>query len=258
MTMRTVRLKDVVLGEGPPKVIVPITGTTADEVLAGAEALTPHEIDIVEWRVDFLGTAPDVGAAVALAGPLAARLGGRGLLATFRTADEGGEKAISAQDYVALNSALIDSGHVDAVDVEFFRGPQVVREVIDAAHARAVAVVASNHDLDATPSAEEIVSRLRRMQEAGADVPKLACTPHDTGDLLTRLSATWLMSAHHADRPIITMSMGREGMLSRMTGAFFGSAATFGMVGRPSAPGQIPVGELNRILGLLGEWAPEH
>ena len=41
MTMRTVRLKDVVLGEGPPKVIVPITGTTADEVLAGAEALTP-------------------------------------------------------------------------------------------------------------------------------------------------------------------------------------------------------------------------
>ena len=34
MTMRTVRLKDVVLGEGPPKVIVPITGTTADEVLA--------------------------------------------------------------------------------------------------------------------------------------------------------------------------------------------------------------------------------
>ena len=64
MTMRTVRLKDVVLGEGPPKVIVPITGTTADEVLAGAEALTPHEIDIVEWRVDFLGTAPDVGASM--------------------------------------------------------------------------------------------------------------------------------------------------------------------------------------------------
>lgn len=256
MSLRTVRLGNVVLGEGRPKVIVPITGATADEVLSAASTSMPHDIDIIEWRVDFLDEALDSGAVTSLAGQLAARLDGRPILATFRTADEGGERPISIRDYADVNVALIRSGHVHAVDVEFFRGSEVVQSIISAAHAQGVAVIASNHDFEATPPVEEIVSRLRAMQDAGADVAKLACTPHDVGDLLTLLSATWQMSARYADRPIITMSMGRVGMLSRMSGAFFGSAATFGMVGRASAPGQIPVEKLNEILTLIGEWAP--
>ncbi|SYZ32240.1 type I 3-dehydroquinate dehydratase [Propionibacterium australiense] len=256
MTVQTVRVGNVVLGEGRPKVIVPITGATADEILAAASTAISHEIDILEWRIDFFEGALDSGAVTSLAGQLAARLNGRPVLATFRTADEGGEKRIGVQDYVDLNLALIASGQVNAVDVEFFRGSDAVHTIIAAAHAQEMAVIASNHDFDATPPVGEIVSRLRAMQDMGADVAKLACTPHDVGDLLTLLSATWQMSVRYADHPIITMSMGRLGMLSRMTGAFFGSAATFGMVGRASAPGQIPVEDLNRILKLIGEWAP--
>lgn len=256
-TARTVQLRDVVLGEGLPKVIVPVTGASGPELLAEVDALAGHRVDIVEWRVDYLDGAPDRAAVAGTARSLRERLGERPLLATFRTAAEGGQKAISDEDYAGLLRALVDSGDVDAVDVEFFRGDELVRGLIEAAHARGVPVVASNHDFDATPPAEEIVARLRAMEGAGADVAKLACTPHDTGDLLTLLSATWQMSAQHAQGPIITMSMGQVGMLSRLTGAFFGSAATFGMVGRASAPGQIPVEELNELLTLMGRWAPK-
>ena len=46
------------------------------------------------------------------------------------------------------------------------------------------------------------------------------------------------MSEQHADRPIITMSMASNGMISRLSGEVFGSCLTFGAVGKASAPGQ--------------------
>ena len=54
-----------------------------------------------------------------------------------------------------------------------------------------------------------------------------------------------------ADRPIVTMSMGGLGVVSRLAGQVFGSAATFGMVGTASAPGQVGVADLKAALDLL-------
>ena len=51
--MGPVKLKDVALGEGRTKVIVPITGRTEAELLQQASALAAHDLDVVEWRVDF-------------------------------------------------------------------------------------------------------------------------------------------------------------------------------------------------------------
>ena len=47
------------------------------------------------------------------------------------------------------------------------------------------------------------------------------------------------MVNNYADRPIITMSMAATGVISRVCGEVFGSALTFGAVGKASAPGQI-------------------
>ena len=79
------------------------------------------------------------------------------------------------------------------------------------------------------------------MQRLGADICKIATMPHSPADVLTLLDATRIMAEEHADRPLITMAMGALGIVSRVSGETFGSAATFGMAGTPSAPGQIPV-----------------
>lgn len=93
----------------------------------------------------------------------------------------------------------------------------------------------SNHDFHKTPAAEEIVQRLRKMQELGADIPKIALMPQNKADVLTLLSATLEMQERYADRPIITMSMAKTGVISRLSGEVFGSAATFGAVKKASA-----------------------
>lgn len=66
--------------------------------------------------------------------------------------------------------------------------------------------------------------------------------------MLTLLSATEEMARCYADRPIITMSMSSQGVVSRLCGEVFGSSMTFGAVGQVSAPGQIPVDQLAKSL----------
>ncbi|TGC75781.1 type I 3-dehydroquinate dehydratase, partial [Salmonella enterica subsp. enterica serovar Wilhelmsburg] len=119
------------------------------------------------------------------------------------------------------------------------------------AHQHIVAVKMSNHDFHKTPAAEEIVQRLRKMQELGADIPKIAVMPQTKADVLTLLTATVEMQERYADRPIITMSMSKTGVISRLAGEVFGSAATFGAVKKASAPGQISVADLRTVLTIL-------
>ena len=54
-------------------------------------------------------------------------------------------------------------------------------------------------------------------------------------------------------RPLITMSMGPVGMISRLCGEVFGSALTFGSVGKASAPGQVNANDLAGVLKLIHE-----
>lgn len=243
--MNTVKLRGVEVGAGVPKVIVPIVGKTQEEILAKGKELANIPLHVVEWRVDFYEDVFDTAKVLDTLAKLRAALGETPILFTFRTKKEGGEKEISMEDYTALNTAVAQSGNADAIDVEIFSGDQVVAQNIEAIHAAGKVVVGSNHDFHKTPSQADLIYRLRKMQDMGADLPKIAVMPQNKADVLTLLSATEEMSRCYADRPIITMSMSATGVLSRLCGEVFGSSMTFGTVGQASAPGQIPVEQLN-------------
>ncbi len=249
--MRTVQLGGVVLGEGRAKVIVPITGGTSAELVAQAAALAPHDLDVVEWRVDFLDVAKQPDAVLEAGRRIVEVLRGRPVLFTFRTKAEGGAQAIEPDAFVALHLAVIESGLVDAVDVELSFDSAAADQVIAAAHARGVAVVGSSHDFHSTPATDEMVARLVAMQERGCDIAKIAVMPLDPGDVLRLLQATWIMTSRHDATPVLTMAMAGLGVVTRLAAQSFGSCATFAMVGRASAPGQVPVEELQPILRLI-------
>ena len=126
-----------------------------------------------------------------------------------------------------------------------------MKAVVETAHANGVKMIASNHDFHKTPAKEEIVSRLRKMQDLGADIPKIAVMPQNKKDVLTLLAATEEMTTNYADRPIITMSMAGTGVISRLCGEVFGSSMTFGAAKKASAPGQMGVNDLSTVLDLL-------
>ncbi|WP_042348104.1 type I 3-dehydroquinate dehydratase [Bacillus massiliigorillae] len=249
--MSILKIKDVTIGEGASKIIVPLVGKTEAEILQEAEmvkALTP---DVVEWRVDIYEHVENLQAVTQLIAKLRKVFAEELLLFTFRSHKEGGNKEISDAFYLELNQTAIRTKNIDLVDVELFNEEENVKTLLATAKENGVFVIMSNHDFFKTPAKEEIINRLRKMQEFGADIPKIAVMPTSVADVITLLDATNTMKTKYADRPIITMSMGGTGVISRLAGEVFGSAFTFGAGKEASAPGQIPVEELRTVLNIL-------
>ena len=92
--------------------------------------------------------------------------------------------------------------------------------------------------------------RLIRMEELGADILKLAVMPKEKSDLFRLLEVTQQVS-NCSRRPVITMSMGKIGVLSRICGEITGSALTFAAGRSASAPGQIPAEKMRSLLEEL-------
>ncbi len=97
-----------------------------------------------------------------------------------------------------------------------------------------------------TPSSE----RFAQAQDLQADIAKVAVMPHDMEDVLTLLSAT-LQSSRALRIPLVSMSMGRFGAVTRLCGWAFGSAMTFAVGESSSAPGQMPIEDVDAGLALL-------
>ena len=51
--MNPVIVRDIKIGEGRPKICVPLVGATEKEILDQAAELSGLPVDIVEWRADW-------------------------------------------------------------------------------------------------------------------------------------------------------------------------------------------------------------
>lgn len=249
--MEPLVVRNVRIGEGMPKICIPIVGITKEAILQTATEIANASADLVEWRADWYEDVFDLDKVKDVLAGLRSRIGDLPLLFTFRTKDEGGERQLSPREYAALNLAVMGTGYVDLVDVEVFTAKEEVAWLVDAGRKHAVKIVGSNHDFLRTPEKDEIIRRLCYMQECGVDIVKIAVMPNGKEDVHTLLQATAEMSLEYADRPMITMSMSERGIISRIAGEFYGSAVTFGCLHQTSAPGQVPAKELKEILELL-------
>ncbi|WP_373706852.1 type I 3-dehydroquinate dehydratase [Neisseria dentiae] len=249
--MNTVKIKNTVLGEGSPKIAVPLVAKDSDGLQAALQDLQGLSFDVVEFRADFLERAADAGYVMDCLRQVRAALPDTPLLFTFRRAEEGGECPVSQEVYFGLVQAAIRSGLADIVDIELFAGDTEVKETVALAKAHGVAGLLCNHDFYETPPKEDIIARLQTMQDWGADICKIAVMPQSPADVLVLLDATQTMFRHYAKQPLVTMAMGKIGVISRLAGETFGSAMTFGAAKKASAPGQINANDLRVILNIL-------
>lgn len=249
--MSCVDIRGCRIGEGRPKVIIPLVEHTESRILETAAQFSTLQADCVEWRVDYFEGARVPGAVARCLAKLRVALKDKLLLVTFRTKTEGGEQALSHPEYLAFLSLILDTDCADLLDIEFFTAGADLPGLVEQAHSAGAAVVCSSHDFHKTPPRAELVQRMTAMQLAGADLPKLAVMPRCRTDVLELLAATAEMADLHPETPVITMSMGTLGAVSRLAGEAFGSAMTFANPGQASAPGQVSLNIVNEVLDAL-------
>lgn len=238
------------------KTIVPITAKTKEQALAQAQVIAnTADADLAEFRIDLLSFASDTKQVIALGHELKKILGNKPMIATIRTKNEGGQLEISDAEYGKTYQAYLKNPFMDWLDVEMFRDQKVVSEIVQKAHQKKVLVVMSNHDFQKTPSQDEIEKRLLKQDQMGADVLKIAVMPKSKQDVFTLMNAT-LKVSQQTTKPLLTMSMGQLGTISRVATANMGGSYSFGMIGEASAPGQIDVTKLKQILKTVQPTSP--
>ncbi|WP_212512252.1 type I 3-dehydroquinate dehydratase [Acinetobacter seifertii] len=238
------------------KTIVPITAKTKEQALAQAQVIAnTADADLAEFRIDLLSFASDTKQVIALGHELKKILGHKPMIATIRTKNEGGQLEISDADYGKTYQAYLKNPFMDWLDVEMFRDQKVVSEIVQKAHQKKVLIVMSNHDFQKTPSQDEIEKRLLKQDQMGADILKIAVMPKSKQDVFTLMNAT-LKVSQQTTKPLLTMSMGQLGTISRVATANMGGSYSFGMIGQASAPGQIDVTKLKQILQTVQPTNP--
>ena len=242
--MSTVKIRNILLGEGVPKIAVPNVGSTEEEILTSTKEIAAAKPDLMEWRIDYYAAGiEDTAQLIDTGRKIRELIGELPLLITFRTKSEGGVCQLEENRYLDLVDQIIVNRLGDAVDIELFHEEKRIESLVSEAKNYNVVVIMSNHDFEKVPAKDVIEFRLKKMANLGADVPKLACMPHNVEDVLTLLEATNAVH-NEIENPIITMAMGDIGKVTRIAGQVFGSSLSFGAVGKSSAPGQLSIEEL--------------
>jgi len=234
-----------------PVICTPLIGDTREELLAEIAAVLPMQPDVIEWRADYFAALADTDQVIDTARALKAASRGLPILFTRRAASEGGQMvALSEPQVLQLYEAVCAARCVDLIDYELSQPSEAFERLRAASRQYEVAMVGSYHNFQSTSAVEALLGKFREAQTRGADVGKVAVMPRSLPDVLTLLTATYQASAS-LDIPLISMSMGAYGSVSRMIGCVFGSALTFAVGKASSAPGQIPIEELRTVLATV-------
>ena len=248
-----VTVNDMVFGGPKPLICLQLVAKDQPALLQQAEALTPLNTDLLEWRIDAFDQVEEIESCMEALKALKKAMGAIPLILTCRIDSEGGFKTIAQPMRLDLITAAIASGETEIVDVELCNEPDFIDGIKKICRECGTKLILSYHNFEATPTETEIHDKLVLAQNVGADIAKLAVMPKDYGDVLTLLSATLKARTGAVKVPIITMSMGAEGGVTRVAGGLFGSDLTFAIGKESSAPGQIPIGELRQAMTVLYE-----
>ena len=251
---KPLKLRGRLLGaERAPLVCVPVVGRTVAALLEELALLRAAGPDLIEWRADFLDAPSDPRQWLSIAAQLQAAAGEVPLIFTWRSAVEGGQPvAIDAASCCEINTAMAASGLFSLIDLESASDASYREPIMQAARRSGTGIVLSRHDFNATPPVETMLEWFALAQQLGADVAKVAVMPSDDDDVLALLKAT-AQASRSLPIPLISMSMGARGALSRIFGHQFGSTVTFAAGVAPSAPGQWSLAALRTVLAALAD-----
>ena len=246
-----VDVKGRTIGAAIPLICLPLVAKEKADLLHQAEELFPLAPDLIEWRVDAFDKAEAIDFSLQTLADLRATIESVPLIFTCRVDMEGGIQKIPRGTRLELIKAAIRTGLADIVDIELCNDTAFITAVLETAKQNGTKVILSHHDFEKTPEEVFIIDRLIRAQDMGAHIAKVAVMPKNHHDIMVLLNATLKARAEALQIPIITMSMGKLGVVTRIVAGLFGSDITFAIGKRASSPGQISIADLRQAMAVI-------
>jgi len=216
-------------------ICVPFVEKTVEEDVALANSL---DCDIVEVRLDYLSETVGLEKLKDIKKPV---------IATCMPAWEGGLFSGTEEERLGILESCLP--YCKYVSIELKTEETMAENLIKKAKKKGVKVIVASHNFKNTPDFEDILDILSDEERAGADIAKVAFMANTNADVLTLMRC---LVEEKRKVPVIALSMGERGRISRVIAPFFGSYLTFASSasGKESAPGQIQLDFLKRLLEL--------
>lgn len=221
------------------KIVVPIMPRSLEEAQA-IELSKFDDVDIIEWRADFLSKE----AIMAVAPAIFEKFAGREVLVTIRTDKEGGNIQLTDDEYVQLLKDINAIFNPDYIDFEYFSHMDAFQQMLNFSN-----LVLSYHNFDETP--ENLMETFSELTALAPRVVKIAVMPESEQDVLDLMNYTRGFKTLNPEQEYATMSMGKLGRISRLSGDVFGSSWSFASLEHVSAPGQIALADMKKIREVL-------
>lgn len=235
-----------------PMICLPLTGKSKSEVMKELTVLQELSPDMIELRADFLEEIKDTRKIIDIVHAIS-KATEIPLLFTIRSEKEGGQVIpLSDLEIMELLCEVARSTSVAWIDYEVNNPRKLVQQFMDIAHENEKKVVLSYHNFSETPDNELLIGYFEKMDTYNADFAKIAVMPQSKTDVRRLLEVTALAD-EKISIPVITMSMGDLGKISRIIGWVYGSVLTFGVGIASSAPGQVPIAELREAIQSVQE-----
>lgn len=237
-----------------PYICTPITGKTNEEIKAQLQETINLKPDIIEWRADFYEHIGDENKVMMMLEEIHKRKQNIPLLFTIRSPQEGGENIpLTEEETTNLIANISKTDFVDFVDFELHKKKEHVSFIQNLCQQYEKKLILSYHNFSKTPDKEKLLSILTKMEDSGADVAKVAVMPHKKDDVFALLETT-KEAKQKLSIPLIAISMGELGAISRIVGWYWGSCLTFAVASKASAPGQIEINKLRAMIEQMKQW----
>lgn len=224
------------------KLVVPIMPTSLEDVQA-LDLDRFDSVDIIEWRADYANKKEDI---FSLAPAIFEKFAGREIVFTLRTTRQGGNMELEGSEYVAILREIQTLYQPEYIDFEFYAYRDEFDKVLDFSN-----LVLTYHNYEETPdNLMEILSELTALHPR---IVKVAVQPRHEQDVLDLMNYTRGFKSLNPEQEYVTISTGKLGVWTRLTGDLTGSAWTFAALEVPSASGQLSLHKTRTILEAVND-----
>jgi 3-dehydroquinate dehydratase-1 len=192
-------------------------------------------VDLFELRLDLIGGGwPDLVSQLK-----------KPWIACLRSQAEGGSWR---GDDAAKLEELITAAELGAAIVDIELSATNLAAAIPLLKKKTSCLV-SLHELEKTPPLEQLKEIVKKQLSAGADICKVITTAQGFNDNLTTLQ----LIAEFPRIRVVSFAMGHLGLVSRVISPLVGGYFTYASLGegKESAPGQLTLGQLRKLYGMM-------
>lgn len=247
-------VKSMTIGEGKPKVCVPLIAENWQELEEKLSALKRDAPDMIEWRVDALMNAEDFSAMRDLDRAYRMIRGAfpdAVLLTTVRSKSQGGLHKVPGGEYINLVSLVMDARFADILDIEYGHEVLDTRVLIGRAHGKHIPVLMSYTKPRLRMTAESVIETLENMKYMKPDMLRLSIAVETAGDRAALIAGAAHMDTLSPDLPVCVSGIGKEAEPLSLLGNHLGAPIIFAAPPDEKKEGSLTAGEAKTMLDIL-------